>query len=96
MDFKRLVQPHLDRVNLYTPGKPSEQLRREKKIKGKIIKLASNENPYAPIDEVKQAIIDELESVNRYPNSGSYYLCEELSAYLGVERVRNASPAADD
>lgn len=86
MDFKSLVQPHLNRVNLYTPGKPSEQLRREKNIEGEIIKIASNENPYPPMDEVKQAIIEELENVNRYPNSGSYYLCEELAAHIGVER----------
>ncbi len=84
MDFKRLMQKHLNQVNLYTPGKPSEQLRREKNIKGEIIKLASNENPYPPIDEVRQAIIDELQKVNRYPNSGSYYLCEELAEYMGV------------
>jgi histidinol-phosphate aminotransferase len=86
MDFKSLLQPHLNRVNLYTPGKPSEQLRREKNIKGEIIKIASNENPYPPIDEVKQAIIEELENINRYPNSGSYYLCEELAEHIGVER----------
>jgi len=85
MDFKNLMQPHLNRVNLYTPGKPSEQLRREKNIEGEIIKLASNENPYPPIDEVKRAIIEELENVNRYPNSGSYYLCEELAPHIGVE-----------
>ncbi len=85
MDLKSLLQTHLNRVNLYTPGKPSEQLRREKNIKGEIIKIASNENPYPPIDEVKRAIIEELENINLYPNSGSYYLCEELAAYIGVE-----------
>jgi histidinol-phosphate aminotransferase len=85
MDFKRLMLKHLENVKLYTPGKPSEQLRREKKIEGEIVKLASNENPYPPIDEVKRAIVDELERTNRYPNSGSYYLCRDLAEHLGVE-----------
>lgn len=88
MDLKSLLRQHLNRVNLYTPGKPSEQLEREKKIEGEIIKIASNENPYPPIDEVKQAIIKEIENVNRYPNSGSYYLCEEIAACIGVDSNR--------
>lgn len=85
MDLKSLLQPHLNRVKLYTPGKPSEQLRREKNITGEIVKIASNENPYPPIEEVKRAMIEELDAVNRYPNSGSYYLCEAIASHIGVE-----------
>jgi histidinol-phosphate aminotransferase len=88
MGFEDLMQPHLKNVKPYVPGKPIEELRRERNLEGEIIKLASNENPYAPIDEVKQAIIDELPKLNRYPNSGSYYLARELAEYLGVEADR--------
>jgi histidinol-phosphate aminotransferase len=84
MDFKDLMRPHLRDVKPYVPGKPIEQLRREKNFTGEISKLASNENPYAPIEEVRRAIIEELENLNRYPNSGSYYLCRELAEYIGV------------
>jgi histidinol-phosphate aminotransferase len=84
MDFRKLMQPHLKKVKPYVPGKPIEELRRERNIDGEIIKLASNENPYPPLDEIKQAVIDELEHVNRYPNSGSHYLSHELAAHHKV------------
>ena len=79
-----LMQPHLRNVKPYVPGKPIEELRRERSFEGEIIKLASNENPYEPIDEVRQAIIEELSQINRYPNSGCYNLCVELGKYHGV------------
>jgi len=79
-----LMQPHLRNVKPYVPGKPIEELRREKNIEGEIIKLASNENPYEPIDEVRRAIIDEIAQVNRYPNSGCFHLCNDLAQHHGV------------
>ena len=84
MSIMDLMQPHLKNVRPYVPGKPIEELRRERSFEGEIIKLASNENPYGPIDEVRQAIIDELSQVNRYPNSGCYYLCIDLGKHHAV------------
>jgi len=84
MSIMDLMQPHLRSVKPYVPGKPIEELRRERNFEGEIIKLASNENPYEPIDEVRQAIIEELSQINRYPNSGCFYLCLELAKYHGV------------
>ena len=84
MAIMDLMQPHLRNVKPYVPGKPIEELRRERSFEGEIIKLASNENPYEPIDEVRQAIIEELSQINRYPNSGCYNLCVELGKYHGV------------
>ncbi len=84
MSLMDLMQAHLRSVKPYVPGKPIEELRREKNIVGEIIKLASNENPYEPIEEVRQAILEELSQVNRYPNSGCYSLCNELAAHHGV------------
>lgn len=86
MDFKKLMQPHLANVKPYVPGKPIEELRRERNIEGEIIKLASNENPHQPLEEIKRAVIEELESVNRYPNSGSHYLSLELSEKHGLDQ----------
>jgi len=79
MDFKRLMRPHLKKVKPYIPGKPVEELRRERKIEGEIIKLASNENPRPPLDPIARAIIEEIGNLNRYPNSGSHYLTLDLS-----------------
>jgi histidinol-phosphate aminotransferase len=86
MDFKKLMQPHLKNVKPYVPGKPIEELRRERHIEGEIIKLASNENPNQPLDEIKQAVIRELDSINRYPNSGSHYLSLDLAEKHGLEQ----------
>ncbi len=85
MNFKKLMRSHLREVKPYVPGKPVEELRREKNITGEIIKLASNENPYEPLDEIKQAITEELFQLNRYPNSGSHYLSQELADYYGLD-----------
>jgi len=84
MNIMDLMQPHLRNVKPYVPGKPIEELRRERDIDGEILKLASNENPYEPLPEVRQAIIDEIANVNRYPNSGCYDLCMELGSFHGV------------
>ncbi|MDD4856514.1 MAG: histidinol-phosphate transaminase [Candidatus Krumholzibacteria bacterium] len=84
MSIVDLMQPHLKNVKPYVPGKPIEELRRERNIQGEIIKLASNENPYEPIEEARQAIIEELSEINRYPDSGCYNLCIELAKHHGV------------
>ncbi|MBN2184571.1 MAG: histidinol-phosphate transaminase [Candidatus Krumholzibacteriota bacterium] len=84
MQIKSLMKPHLRKVKPYVPGKPVEELRREKNIEGEILKLASNENPYEPIDEIREAIIEEIAQIGRYPNSGSHYLCRELADHYGL------------
>jgi len=86
MDFKKLMRPYLATVKPYVPGKPIEELRRERNIEGEIIKLASNENPHQPLEEIKRAIIEELDNINRYPNSGSHYLSLELSQKHGLDQ----------
>lgn len=88
MDFKELLLPHLQNVRPYVPGKPIEELRRERNIEGEILKLASNENPHEPLDAIREAIVAEISQLNRYPNSGSYYLVRDIAAHLGVEPER--------
>lgn len=85
MDLKDLMRRHLRDVKPYVPGKPVEELRREKNLEGEIIKLASNENPYEPMKEIQEAIIAEICEINRYPNSGSHYLTHELAEYYGLK-----------
>lgn len=85
MDFKKMMRQHLKNVRPYVPGKPIEELRRERKITGDVAKLASNENPYPPVPGVIKAIEEELTQLNRYPNSGSYYLCGDLARFLDVK-----------
>ena len=86
MNIRELMRPHLQKVNPYVPGKPVEELRREKNIGGEIIKLASNENPYEPMDEIRRAIIDEIPLLDRYPDSSCHYLTSELAEFYGLSR----------
>ena len=52
----------------YQPGKPIEELSRERGI-GDAIKLASNENPRGPGQEVRRVLADAMKGVSRYPDS---------------------------
>lgn len=86
MDLDKLAKPYLKALKPYTPGKPIEQLQREKGIPGPIAKLASNENPYPPVEPIRKAIIDSLNSLNRYPESGAPELTAKLALRHGVSR----------
>ncbi len=73
----------LNKINVYKPGKPIEELRREKKLT-KIDKLASNEIPFAPV-YIKKAVEKELKNINRYPESSCFYLRNKLAGDLKLK-----------
>ena len=66
-----------------SPGKPLEELEREFGIKD-AVKLASNENPLGPSPMALEAIRRSAEDLHRYPNSGSYDLCQHLAGQLNI------------
>ena len=66
----------------YDPGKPIEELERERGIKA--VKLASNENPLGPSPKAVEAIKRAASKVNRYPDGACYYLRRRLAGFLGV------------
>jgi histidinol-phosphate aminotransferase len=72
----------LEAVNAYVPGKPIEEVKRELHLR-EVYKLASNENPYAPL-YIRKAILKELGNINRYPESGSFDLRRALARKLKV------------
>ncbi len=76
-------RPDLDRIPVYHPGKPIDELARELGI-GDVIKLASNECPRGPFPEVVEAIAAAAPEVNRYPENSVYHLVNALAAKLGV------------
>lgn len=51
----------------YVPGKTIEEVRRDLGLES-IIKLGSNENPYAPFPAALKAMSRELENANQYPD----------------------------
>lgn len=67
----------------YQPGKPIEEVKRELGLK-KVMKLASNENPFGPPSGVINAICRAAKDVNRYPDGGCFYLRQALSRKLRV------------
>lgn len=61
------VRPEVLSMDPYEPGKTIEEVRRDLGLK-KIVKLGSNENPYAPFPEALEAMRKEMANANRYPD----------------------------
>ena len=76
--MKSLTTKEIKSLIPYPPGKPIEELERELGISGSI-KIASNENPLGPSPLAVQAIIDNVNKINRYPDGSGYYLKKRLS-----------------
>lgn len=68
----------------YQAGKPIEELERELGISN-IIKLASNENPFGFPDSAKQAIINQLNELTRYPDANGFELKATIAKKFGVQ-----------
>ncbi len=85
--MKKPWKTQIDLITPYKPGKPIEEVKRELGLKD-VVKLASNENPLGPSPKVIEAIAKAARDVNRYPDSGCYYLKKALSAKLGIPEER--------
>jgi histidinol-phosphate aminotransferase len=63
----------------YVPGKPVEEVRRELGLTGRIVRLASNENPFGPSPKALAKMKNVLGEVNLYPDGGCYELRKALA-----------------
>jgi len=79
-----MIRKHLLRVNPYEAGKPIDEIKRQLKL-NEVIKLASNENPLGPSPKAMEAVRRKLSTVNRYPDSGGYYLRKKLARFFNLE-----------
>lgn len=77
MDINKLLNSEFKNLNPYQPGKPIEELAREKNLTD-IIKLASNENPIGASPLAIEAIKKELNNIFYYPDSNNYELKQAL------------------
>jgi len=77
-------------IPAYVPGKPVEELERERGICGSI-KLASNENPIGPSPKALEALRQALASVHRYPDSAGFVLTGSSRRDWGWSRGRSFS-----
>jgi len=82
--MKLSVPDYILSLKPYVAGKPLEELEREFGITD-AVKLASNENPLGPSPMALEAIRRSAENLHRYPNSGSYDLCQHLSRQLNIK-----------
>jgi histidinol-phosphate aminotransferase len=68
----------------YQPGKSIEAVKRQYKL-DKIVKLASNENPFGCSEQVKTALQSNQTSLAIYPDGYATALRETLSSFLQVD-----------
>lgn len=91
------MQPKNSVVHLpvYQPGKSVDEVKRELGL-DRIIKLASNENPFGASEQAKQAIIQEVNNASIYPDGAARALTDAVAAHLGVEREQLIFGAGSD
>ena len=76
-DLFSLATSGVSGLEPYRPGKSIEELQREFNLDD-IIKLASNENPLGPSQNVLDAIIA-TKDISRYPDGNGFYLKKKLA-----------------
>ncbi len=86
--FNVKAPDYIYKINPYIPGKPIEEVEREKGIKN-IVKLASNENPSGPSPEAIKSIKSCLKNLNRYPDGSGFYLKEELVHFFKAGSIKS-------
>jgi histidinol-phosphate aminotransferase len=77
-DFKVRIQPRINGISPYVPGKPIEEVERELGISG-ASKIASNENPLGASPRVLEALRQAALSVHRYPDGSAFRLRKALA-----------------
>ncbi len=76
--IEALALPGVCGLRPYEPGKPVEELERELGLSN-IIKLASNENPLGPSQQVIGAVKAALPELSRYPDGNGFALKQVLA-----------------
>jgi histidinol-phosphate aminotransferase len=82
--MRPLVQPYIESLKPYVPGKPTADAARETGLQD-VVKLASNENPLGPSPQAVQALERAVANVHLYPEGSSRELTLGLARSLGVE-----------
>ncbi len=77
------VPDHIASLEPYVPGKPLDELFRERGIRD-AVKLASNENPLGPSPKAVEAAREHLAGVHRYPDGPGFDVFAALSAHFDL------------
>lgn len=81
--FIKIATKGVQGLTPYQPGKPVEELERELGITDSI-KLASNENPLGPSENVQEVLKQHLHGLHLYPDGGGFRLREKLAQFHKV------------
>jgi len=81
-----LFRKGLEEIIPYIPGKPIEEIRRQLGFTGRVIKMASNENPLGPPPGAVAKMKEVLTEANLYPDGGCFQLRNALSKKTGLEQ----------
>lgn len=82
--FTAMCAPGILGIKPYKQGKTTEELARERNL-SRIVKLASNENPFGPSPKVAQALELQTRKLNRYPDGGGFELKSALASKFSVD-----------
>jgi histidinol-phosphate aminotransferase len=88
-------RPAVNDLVPYEPGKPVEEVQRELGLE-RVTKLASNEGPYGPFPEAREAIDRCAAELNRYPDGGAYRLRAALAERFDLRFEEVAIGAGSD
>jgi len=77
------VKPQILTLQAYKPGKPSEVVMREYGL-DKVVKLASNENPFGCSPKVFEELRNVVSKFAIYPDGATEILSEKVANFLGV------------
>ncbi|UOQ93577.1 histidinol-phosphate transaminase [Halobacillus shinanisalinarum] len=74
----------LKQMTPYKPGKQIEEVKREHNL-DRIVKLASNENPFGFSSEVKKQLPDLITQLEKYPDGYAATLRKKMAGFLNVD-----------
>ncbi len=83
------IREEILKAQAYVAGKTIEEVQREYGLES-VIKLGSNENPYAPFPAARAAMIEEIDRIHEYPDASF----RDLRANIGARFGRDASSVA--
>ncbi len=80
------LNPALEKIPVYQPGRPIEDVARELNLPAaSFIKVASNENPLGPSPKALAAMERVLKNLHLYPDGNAFYLKRKLADTLGIQ-----------
>ncbi|HEX4121392.1 MAG TPA: histidinol-phosphate transaminase [Verrucomicrobiae bacterium] len=86
MNLPFSLNPALEHLPVYQPGRPIEEVARELRLPPRrVIKLASNENPLGPSPAAVAAMRKAVAQTHFYPDGNAFYFKRKLASKLKVQ-----------